>query len=88
MRKEDVVELNGPPEFDVGDKVRSLKLIRNDGTYPQSPVGEILIDEGDIGYINSIGTYLQQFYIYGVDFYERGRIVGMRAKELEYIEVD
>ncbi|HVI51775.1 MAG TPA: nitrogen fixation protein NifZ [Candidatus Sulfotelmatobacter sp.] len=88
MRKEEIVELNGPPEFDIGDKVRSLKLVRNDGTYPMSPVGEVLIAEGDVGYINSIGTYLQQFYIYGVDFFERGRIVGMRAKELEYIDED
>lgn len=86
MRKEEIVELNGPPEFEVGDKVRSLRLIRNDGTYPLSPVGEVLIAEGDVGYVTSIGTYLQQFYIYGVDFYERGRIVGMRAKELEFIE--
>lgn len=85
MRKENIVELDGPPAFDIGEKVRSLRPIRNDGTYPMSPVGEVLIDEGDVGYVTSIGTYLQQFYIYGVDFFERGRIVGMRANELEYL---
>lgn len=86
MRSEDVVELNDPPQFDYGQKVRSKKNVRNDGTFPGSEIGEILVKKGDVGYVCSIGTFLQQFYIFGVDFFAQGRIVGMRAKELEMLE--
>lgn len=39
--------------------------------------------KGDEGYVVSIGTFLQQFYIYGVDFPSLGYRVGMKRKELE-----
>lgn len=83
VRDSDVVELVNPPRFDYGQKVRSKKYVRNDGTFPGKEVGEILVKKGDVGYVTSIGTFLQQFYIYGVDFYELGYRVGMRGKELE-----
>lgn len=83
VRDNDVVELVNPPRFDYGQKVRSKKYVRNDGTFPGKEVGEILVKKGDVGYVTSIGTFLQQFYIYGVDFYELGYRVGMRGKELE-----
>lgn len=86
MRKEQIVEINDHPLYDFGQKVRSKKNVRNDGTVVGSEIGDILVNKGDVGYVNSIGTFLQQFYIYGVDFVERGRIVGMRAKELELVE--
>lgn len=86
MRREQEVELNDPPRFAYGQKVRSKKNVRNDGTVQGSEIGDLLVHKGDIGYVNSIGTFLQQFYIYGVDFVERGRLVGMRAKELEVVE--
>lgn len=82
-RDGDIVELNSEPRFDYGQKVRSLKSIRNDGTFPGKEIGEILVKKGEEGYVVSIGTFLQQFYIYGVDFYERGYRVGMKGKELE-----
>jgi nitrogen fixation protein NifZ len=85
-RDEGVVELNGPPCFAYGQKVRSRRLVRNDGTFPGKDIGEVLVKKGEIGYVVSIGTFLQQFYIYGVDFIERSYRVGMRAKELEGIE--
>ncbi len=81
-RDTDVVELNGPPRFDYGDKVVSRFNVRNDGTYRGREIGELLVHKGDVGYVASIGTFLQQYYIYGVDFYERGTLVGMRAREL------
>lgn len=81
-----MVELDGPPLFDYGQKVRARKVIRNDGTFPGRAVGEILVRKGDLGYVASIGTFLQQFYIYGVYFYERGCVVGCRAHELELLE--
>lgn len=83
VRDSEVVELVNPPKFDYGQKVRSKKYVRNDGTFPGKEVGEILVKKGDVGYVTSIGTFLQQFYIYGVDFYELGYRVGMRGKELE-----
>ncbi|MDP2828451.1 MAG: nitrogen fixation protein NifZ [Sulfuricellaceae bacterium] len=85
-RDSDVIEIDREPVFGYGHKVRSSKNIRNDGTFPGKDIGDILVKKGDTGYVTSIGTFLQQFYIYGVDFYEQGHIVGMRAKELESLE--
>ncbi|VVM04906.1 hypothetical protein MAMC_00285 [Methylacidimicrobium cyclopophantes] len=83
MGMEDEVELDGPPAFAYGQKVVSRRHIRNDGTFPGKEIGEILIKKGEKGVVTSIGTFLQRFYIYGVDFYERGYVVGMKGKELE-----
>jgi nitrogen fixation protein NifZ len=85
-RDSDIVEIDGPPQFDYGQKVRSRKLVRNDGTFPGKEIGDVLVNKGDVGYVASIGTFLQQFYIYGVDFYEQGHVVGMKAAELELAE--
>ena len=60
--------------------------IRNDGTYRGREIGDLLVQKGDVGYVSSIGTFLQQYYIYGVDFYERGTLVGMRSRELVEFE--
>jgi nitrogen fixation protein NifZ len=84
-RDSDVVELDGPPSFDYGARVRSRRMIRNDGTFPGKDIGDVLVNKGDEGYVVSIGTFLQQFYIYGVDFPARGYRVGMKRKELEAI---
>ena len=42
-----------------------------------------LAKKGEDGYVVSIGTFLQQFYIYGVEFLESGNRVGMKRKELD-----
>jgi len=81
-RFSDAMELEGPPVYEYGDKVRSLKVIRNDGTFPGKETGEVLANKGELGYVTSIGTYLQQFYIYGVEFIESGHRVGMKSREL------
>jgi nitrogen fixation protein NifZ len=85
MRAETIVELGDPPVFGPGDKVRSLRGVRNDGTFLGRRIGDHILAAGEIGYVQSIGTFLQQFYIYNVDFVDRGVVVGMRAKELELI---
>lgn len=85
-RDSDIVELDGPPEFDYGQKVRSRKTIRNDGTFAGKEIGDILVKKGDWGYVTSIGTFLQQFYIYGVEFVDRGYRVGMKGREIELLE--
>lgn len=82
-RDSDVVEIVGPPVFGFGEKVRAKRLIRNDGTYAGKEIGEVLAKKGEEGYVVSIGTFLQQFYIYGVEFLESGNRVGMKRKELE-----
>jgi nitrogen fixation protein NifZ len=82
-RDSEIVEINDPPTFDYGEKVRSRRSIRNDGTFPGKDIGEILVKKGDEGYVVSIGTFLQQYYIYGVDFPSKGYRVGMKRKELE-----
>lgn len=84
-RDSDVVELNAPPEFGYGEKVRSRRMIRNDGTFPGKEIGEVLVRKGEEGYVSSIGTFLQQYYIYGVAFTASGHRVGMRGKELERV---
>lgn len=81
-RDSDIIELNGPPLYDYGTKVVARFNIRNDGTFRGKEIGELLVQKGDVGYVASIGTFLQQYYIYGVDFYERGNLVGMRFREL------
>jgi nitrogen fixation protein NifZ len=86
VREESRVELEGPPAFEYGEKVRCRKYVRNDGTFAGKEIGEILVHKGDIGYVVSIGTYLQQFYIYGVDFFSRGHIVGMKERELDWLD--
>ena len=85
-RDSDEIELDGPPAFEYGEKVRSLKNIRNDGTFPGKDIGDLLCKKGEEGYVVSIGTFLQQFYIYGVEFISTGYRVGMKRKELELVE--
>lgn len=85
-RDDGVVELDDPPRFEYGEKVRSRKTVRNDGTFAGREIGDILVRKGDEGYVTSIGTFLQQFYIYGVDFVAHGYRVGMKGRELESLD--
>lgn len=82
VRDDDVIEVADPPRFSFGERVIARSVVRNDGTYNGKDIGEVLVNKGDIGYVVSINTFLQQFYIYAVDFIETGHRVGMRAKEL------
>jgi nitrogen fixation protein NifZ len=76
------VEIAQPPRFAMGERVASRSVIRNDGTYNGHDIGAVLVTRGEVGYVRSIGTFLQQFYIYAVEFTGSGHQVGMRAKEL------
>jgi nitrogen fixation protein NifZ len=80
------IELSEPPVFEMEQKVRVRKLIRNDGTFPGIDIGAPLVKKGDVGFVVGIGTYLQTYYIYAVHFIERGLIVGCRKKELDPVE--
>ncbi len=85
-RDSDSMELDDPPAFDFGAKVRARRTIRNDGTYRGKDIGEVLCSKGDEGYVVNIGTFLQQFYIYSVEFLASGHRVGMKRKELDLVD--
>jgi nitrogen fixation protein NifZ len=82
QRDADEVEIDGPPRFTMGERVVSRSVVRNDGTFPGKDIGQVLVQRGDVGYVRTIGTFLQRFYIYGVEWVDQGYQVGMRAKEL------
>jgi nitrogen fixation protein NifZ len=81
-REDDGIEIDMPPRFEMGERVVSRSVVRNDGTYNGRDIGEVLVQRGEVGFVRSIGTFLQQFYIYAVEFPATGHQVGMRAKEL------
>lgn len=86
MLDTDDIEIYHDPKFEYGAKVVSRKNVRNDGTFAGKEIGEILVKKGDVGYVHSIGTFLQRYYIYGVDWIDRGYVVGMRVHELQIVE--
>lgn len=77
------IEIYDPPAFEPGQKVRSVTEVRNDGTMPNLRTGEVIVGAGDVGYVTRIGEHLQRYYVYTVDFIDRGRLVGMRSHEIE-----
>ena len=74
------------PEFQFGDEVRIVRNVRNDGTYPGMPTGELLIRRGSTGFVMNVGTFLQDQLIYTVNFVGQDRIVGCREEELISID--
>jgi nitrogen fixation protein NifZ len=70
-------------EYDYGDQVRLLRNIRNDGTFPGLDVGSLLAKRGSLGYVQDVGSFLQDQVIYAVHFPEEGRLVGCREEELQ-----
>jgi len=68
--------------FEFGEQVRVTRNVRNDGTYPGMPVGELLIRRGSVGHVIEVGTFLQDQVIYTVHFLDQGRMIGCRAEEL------
>lgn len=78
------------PIFGIGQKVKLTKDIVNDGTYPHNPIGTLMMPKDSIGYIKSIGEFLQVIRVYEVHFLgiEEApvEIVGCRENELEAME--
>ena len=68
----------------------NIKEIVNDGTYPHEPLGTLMMPAGAIGYIKSIGEFLQVIRVYEVHFLgvesTPVEIVGCREHELEAME--
>lgn len=77
-------------KFGVGQKVQLLSDIVNDGTYPHAKIGTLMMPKGSVGYIKSIGEFLQVIRVYEVHFFGvldvPVEIVGCREHELEALE--
>ena len=76
-------------KFSVGQKVNLLEDIVNDGTYPHSPIGTLMMPKGSVGYIKDMGDFLQVIRVYEVHFLGTQmdiEVVGCREHELEALE--
>lgn len=76
-------------KFHLGQKVKLLEDIVNDGTYPHSPIGTLMMKKGSQGYIKSVGEFLQVIRVYEVHFLgveAPVEVVGCREHELEALE--
>ena len=71
------------PKYEYGQTVRVIRNLRNDGTYPGEPTGQLLVRRGSVGYVRDVGTFLQDQLIYSVDFLDQNRRVGCREQELQ-----
>ena len=70
------------PAYEYGDEVRLIRNVRNDGTYPGTEIGELLMKRGAVGCVYDVGTYLQDQLIYRIHFLDEGRTIGCREEEL------
>ena len=68
--------------WDLGDSVRVIRNVRNDGTFCGAAMGDLLIRRGSVGTVVDIGTFLQDQIIYSVHFLDADRIVGCREEEV------
>lgn len=71
------------PLYDYGDEVRVMRNVRNDGTYPGLEMGAPLLKRGSTGYVQSVGTYLQDYIIYSVHFLKEDILVGCKEEEIQ-----
>lgn len=86
MAEDRLPEVYRLPAFLPGQRVRARTPIRNDGTVPGQDRGAFVVETGDLGYVAGVGEFLQRYYVYTVDFVDRGRLVGMRRDEIEAVE--
>jgi len=74
------------PVFRIGQHVRLIDDLRNDGTYAFAKNGEIIVTKGEEGYVRHVGDFLQTIRIYEVDFLKLGLVIGCREFEIEPID--
>lgn len=77
------------PKFKVGQKVALLADVVNDGTYPHSPIGTLMMPKGSVGYIKSMGEFLQVIRVYEVHFVGSDmevEVIGCREHELKAVD--
>ena len=46
-RDDDTIEIALPPRFQMGERVISRSVVRNDGTYGGKDIGALLVNRGD-----------------------------------------
>lgn len=68
--------------FEMGDEVRVVRNIRNDGTVFGKEKGDLLVEAGTVGVVRSIGYFLQDQVIYQVYFPKLDRQIGARNNEV------
>jgi nitrogen fixation protein NifZ len=71
------------PDFDYGDRVRVLRNVRNDGTFPGLDRGKLLVRRGSVDFVRDIGTFRQDRIVYSIHFIDEDRLVGCREDELQ-----
>ena len=79
------------PKYHIGQKVQLAEDIVNDGTYPHAKIGTLMMPKGSVGYIKTMGDFLQVIRVYEVHFFGSGmevEIVGCREHELEAMDDD
>ena len=69
-------------KFALGDEVRVIRAIRNDGTMYGYATGELLVRRGSTGFVRGCGTFLIDQLIYQVHFLDTDMIVGCREPEI------
>ena len=77
------------PKFKEGQQVRLVADVVNDGTYTHASIGTLMMPKGSIGYIKSMGEFLQVIRVYEVHFFGTEmevEIIGCREHELEAVD--
>lgn len=77
------------PKFRMGQKVRLVSDVVNDGTYPHAKIGTLMMPKGSVGYIKDMGEFLQVIRVYEVHFIDAGvelEIIGCREHEIEAVD--
>jgi nitrogen fixation protein NifZ len=75
----------GVRKFELGERVRAARPLRNDGTYPHRSIGEILVSEGDTGFVIEIVRVCDGTY-YAVEFVDRAVVLEARSRDLVRVE--
>jgi nitrogen fixation protein NifZ len=77
------------PKFHTGQKVKLLEDVVNDGTYPHSKIGTLMMKKDSVGYIKDMGDFLQVIRVYEVHFFGTDMevdCIGCREHELQALE--
>lgn len=76
-------------KFRMGQKVKLVSDVVNDGTYPHAKIGELMMPAGSVGYIKDMGEFLQVIRVYEVHFIGTNtvlEIIGCREHELAAVD--
>lgn len=70
------------PKYQWGQRVRAIADLRNDGSFPGSPLESVLVGTGDMGEIVQVGTHTEEnMPVYLVEF-GKNLVVGCFEEEI------